>query len=96
MDIQLKWLNIEFEWERLISIPFPRDSSMCLSVYMCHSERIRGFKAKSFPLKYNPRHPNVRSTPLKLIYIISSTYKPKIKCFEDFLLAHQVEKKRMT
>ena len=26
-------------------------------------------------------HSNTRSTPLKLIYIISSIYKPKIKCF---------------
>ena len=37
----------------------------------------------------NIRHLNTRSTPLKLIYIISSVYKPKIKCFEYFLSIHQ-------
>ena len=36
------------------------------------------------------RHANTRSTLLKLIYIISSLYKPKIKCFEYFVPIHQV------
>ena len=40
------------------------------------------------------RHSNTRSTLLKLIYIISSMYKPEIKCFEYFLPMHQVEKKQ--
>ena len=35
------------------------------------------------------RHSNTRSAPLKLIYIISSIYKAKIKCFEYFLPIHQ-------
>ena len=35
------------------------------------------------------RHSNTRSTPLKLIYIILSIYKSKIKCFEYFLPIHQ-------
>jgi len=35
------------------------------------------------------RHSNTRSTPLKLIYNISSIYKPRIKCFEYFLPIHQ-------
>ena len=33
----------------------------------------------------NIQHSNTWSTPLKLIYIISSIYKQKIKCFEYFL-----------
>jgi len=43
-------------------------------------------------LNTNIRHSNTRSTRLKLIYIISSIYKPKIKCFEYFLPMHQVGK----
>ena len=35
------------------------------------------------------RHSNPIFTPWKLIYIISSIYKPKIKCFEYFLSMHQ-------
>ena len=38
------------------------------------------------------RHSNTRSSLLKLIYIISSIYKQKIKCFEYFLSIHQVRK----
>jgi len=51
-----------------------------------------GFEAESFPLKYNPRYSNTRSTSLKLIYIISSFFKPKIKYFKYFLPMHQVGK----
>ena len=47
------------------------------------------FEPESFQLKYNPRHSNTRSTPLELIYIILSIYKPKIMCFEYFLSIHQ-------
>jgi len=40
------------------------------------------------------RHSNTRSTMLKLIYIISSIYKLKIKCFEYFLSIYQVGEKQ--
>ena len=61
--------------------------------------RARVYKLVSFQkdLSLNPSHSNTniphsnkRSTPLKLIYIISSIYKAKIKYFKYFLLMHQV------
>ena len=57
-----------------------------------HTERERETCVLPKDLSPNPsnsntilRHLNTRSTPLKLIYIISSIYKQKIKCFEYFL-----------
>jgi len=47
-----------------------------------------GFEANHSHSNTNIRHSNIRSTPLKLIYIISSIYKSKIKCFEYFLPMH--------
>ena len=43
-------------------------------------------------LNTNIRHSNTRSTPLKLIYIISSIYKSKIKYFEYVLHASSSKK----
>ena len=48
----------------------------------------KGFEANPFHSNTNIRHSNTRSTPLKLIYIISSIYKSKIMCFEYFLPIH--------
>ena len=68
-----------------------RDSKyLCLCVYTRAISE--GFEIESFPLKYNLRHPNARSIPLKLIYIISNIYKPKFKCFEYFLSSIKQEK----
>ena len=44
--------------------------------------------------KFTLRHSNTRFIPLKLIYIISSIYKTKIKFFEYILPIHQIGKKR--
>ena len=43
------------------------------------------FEAKSFQLKYNPPKFEHKVYSLKLIYIISSIYKPKFKFFEYIL-----------
>jgi len=52
---------------------------ICDEIDLCHSGRIRG---QILPTQI--RHSNTRSTSLKLIYIILSIYKSKIKCFEYF------------
>jgi len=52
----------------------------------------KDLSSNSSHLNTTLRHSNTRSTLLKLIYIISSSYKPKIKFFEYFLPIHQATK----
>ena len=62
-------------------------------VFERERERLMPFQKDLSPNPSNSntiiRHSNTRSTPLKLIYIISSIHKPKIKCFEYFFPIHQ-------
>ena len=66
---------------------------VCVCVYrerdLCHCRRIR---VRTLPTHIQPFDIRIQD-PLRwswYIYIISSIYKPKIKCFEYFLSIHQV------
>ena len=67
--------------------------NVCVERDLCPYKR-KDLRSNPSHSNTNIRHSNTRSTLLKLIYIILSIYKPKIKCFEYFLLMHQVGKKR--
>ena len=76
--------RILLEWHKSLSLSF----SVCVYI-----DRLVSFQKDLRPnlshSSTNIRYLNTRSTPLKLICIISSIYKSKIKCFEYFLLIYQ-------
>ena len=80
--------QIRFQFNFLFKIKCTRDHTHT------HRERLASFQKNS---RLNPshsntniRHSNTIYTPLKMIYIISSIQKPKIKCFKYSLHIHQV------
>ena len=77
----IRMLVLVFECEGFSLESFPNDTSLHTRILVSFQKDLRlNLSHSNSTLRYS----NTRSTPLKLIYVISSIYKPKIKCFNTF------------